>query len=470
MDNVKLTFLGGIGATTGANFLVEYKNNNFLIDCGMVQGIRDADKLNGSSFNYDPAEIKFLFVTHAHMDHIGRIPKLVKDGFNGKIISTPETKEISRHLLFDAYKIMISREKGGISRNLYEEKHIDEALNLWETEEYGEIQQFIPSVTAKFLDAGHILGSAMVEFDFSGKKVIFTGDLGNSPSPLLRDTEEIKDADYIIMESVYGNRNHESREERREKFKNIIKETIAKKGEIIIPAFSVDRTQIILYELNNMVEDGEIQSVPVFLDSPLAEKVTEVYKKSINLFNERIKKEIADGDNIFSFPKLNITKSAEESRAIENTPNPKIIIAGSGMSEGGRVLEHEARALGNPNNTILLMGYQPVGTLGRELEDGAKEVEISFSNHLDGGEKGKTDQIKQKIKVRARIENVHGYSAHKDSEHLLEFIDKANENHKLKKVFVVMGEPKSSLFIVQRIRDYIGAPAIYPEEGKTYEL
>jgi metallo-beta-lactamase family protein len=464
MSKISLTFLGGIGATTGANFLLGYNGDKFLIDCGMLQGLRGADDFNAADFKYDPAEIKFLFVTHAHMDHIGRIPKLVKDGFRGKIISTPQTKEISNFLLHDAYKIMISREKGGISHNLYEEKHIEEALNLWETKKYGEVWEFVPSTKVRFLDAGHILGSAMIEFDLDDERIVFTGDLGNSPAPLLKDTEEIKNADYIITESVYGDRNHENKEERREKFKRTIKETIQKGGEVIIPAFSVDRTQIILYELNNMVEDGEIPSIPVFLDSPLAEKVTEVYKNSTNLFNEKIQKEIANGDNIFSFPKLHITGTARESGNIENIANPKIIIAGSGMSEGGRVLEHEARALPHPENTILLMGYQPVGTLGRELEEGAKEVEIRSTRYEVREEKSK----KEKIKVRARIENVHGYSAHKDSEHILEMLSKANENHKLKKVFVCMGEPKASLFLAQRIRDYLDVDAIYPEENKEY--
>lgn len=476
MSNPKLTFYGGVGFTTGANFLVEHEDLKFLVDCGLLQGARNADEINSAPFKYDSSEIRFLFVTHAHMDHIGKIPKLVKDGFRGRIISTPETKELARPLLIDAYKIMLSREKGGVSRNLYEEKHIDEALNLWEGVEYGGKQQITPVVSFRFLDAGHILGSAIIEFNFddltaqTSKKVVFTGDLGNSPSPLLRDTEIPEDTDYLVMESVYGDRNHEDKEGRREMFKKIIKDTLEKKGEVVIPAFSVDRTQIILYELNNMVEDGELPSVPVFLDSPLAEKVTAVYSKSTKLFNENIQKEISLGDDIFNFPKLDIVGSARESRAIENVPSPKIIIAGSGMSEGGRVLEHEARALPHPENTVLLMGYQPVGTLGRELQDGAKAITLPTFPHLKG-ERGK-----QTIPVKARIENVHGYSAHKDSEHLLEFVEKSagisedNQKTKLKKVFVVMGEPKSSLFLTQRIRDYLDIPAIYPEEGKEYEL
>lgn len=449
----KIIFYGGVGATTGANFLLEHNGQNVLVDCGLLQGLAHADIWNEKDFAYDPTALSHLFVTHAHMDHIGRIPKLVRDGFRGRIVSTPETKEIASHLLLDAYKIMIMKEKSGTTRPYYEEKDIQASLGLWETVSYGEDHTY-GNMRAVFKDAGHILGSAIVELTLGEVKIAFTGDLGNSPSPLLRDTENVTDARYMVIESVYGDRDHESKEERRKKFKKVVLETIKKGGELIIPAFSVDRTQVILYELNNMVEDGEIPSVPVFLDSPLASKVTEIYRRSTHLFNDAVQEEIKSGDDVLSFPKLTIIASKGESEDIENVAKPKIIIAGSGMSEGGRVLGHEARALLSEQNTVLLMGYQPVGTMGRLLEDGAREVRI-------GGEK---------IKVRAQIENVRGYSAHKDASHLLEFVEKAAESKMLKKVFVCMGEPHASLFLSQRIRDYLDIEAIYPEAGKEYIL
>jgi len=458
MANTNLTFYGGVGTTTGANFLVEFESSKFLVDCGLLQGVQGAESYNSSPFQYDPKEIKVLFITHAHIDHIGRIPKLVKDGFKGQIFSTPETKEISGHLLEDALRIMLNKRRHDQDHPLpYEERHIREALDLWDTKEYREQWQFAPSAMANFKDAGHILGSAMVELKLGSTKIVFTGDLGNSPSPLLADTEGIKDADYIVVESVYGDRNHESQTERRTKFKQVILETIERKGEVVIPAFSVDRTQVILYELNNMVEDGEIPSVPVFLDSPLASKITEIYKKSTHLFNDKIKKEISAGDNVFDFPQLKIIDSKKESLGLGHTPGSKIIIAGSGMSEGGRVLAHEARILGGAQNTLLLMGYQSVGSLGRKLEEGAKEIQIWNEGKME------------RLRVRARVENVHGYSAHKDSTHLIEFVEKAS-SPELKKVFVVLGEPRSSLFLAQRLRDYVGVDAIYPETGKTYDL
>ncbi len=458
MNKIKLFFYGGVGATTGANFLLDV-GEKFLVDCGLLQGKHNADFVNALPFKYDPSEIKALFVTHAHMDHIGRIPKLVKDGFRGKIFSTPETKSLAEPLLYDAYKIMIGKEqKSGMVLNLYEESHIQEALGVWQTHKYEENFEVEGGAKVVFRDAGHILGSSMVEIEIFGKKILFSGDLGNSPSPLLRDTEEVSGIDYLIMESVYGDRNHESKTERREKFKTIINKTIKRGGTVVIPAFAVERTQVILYELNNMVEDGEIESVPVYLDSPLASKVTQIYKNSTHLFNESIQKEIRTGDNIFDFPKLKIVDSFRESVAIDNVRGPKIILAGSGMSEGGRVLGHEASTLADANNTLILVGYQPVGTLGRKLQDGAKEVEINGSQ----------------IKVRAEIASVQGYSAHKDSEHLVEFVEgtknQETENHKLKTVFVCMGEPKASLFLAQRIHDYVGVEAIYPEAEREYEL
>ncbi|KKP81377.1 MAG: RNA-metabolising metallo-beta-lactamase, partial [Parcubacteria group bacterium GW2011_GWB1_35_5] len=244
----------------------------------------------------------------------------------------------------------------------------------------------------------------------------------------------------------------------REKLKQALLEGIKKDGAIVIPAFSIERTQVLLYEINNMIEDKEIKAVPVFLDSPLALKVTDIYKKHMDDFKKSVKEEIKAGDDIFDFPNFTMIRTAEESREIEKIKGAKIILAGSGMSEGGRIVNHEAHYLPDPKATIIMVGYQSVGSLGRAILDGKKQVFIDTDGNKKNG--------KEKVKVRATIKNITGYSSHKDSEHLLEFVEKTAPQ----KVFVIMGEPKASLFLTQRIRDYLDIEAIYPEEGKGYEL
>jgi len=455
MSKVLITFAGGVGSVTGANFLLQVDDTKILIDCGLIQGSREADLKNREPFPYEPRDIDYLFVTHSHMDHIGRIPKLVREGFRGEIYSTPVTKEIATFMFADALSVMRIHEKERDLAPLYEQQDVDQALSQWKEIPYHESKTFGGfSVFAR--DAGHILGSAMLEFtlDIGGaqKKLVFTGDLGNSPSLLLRDTEKITDADYLVMESVYGDRNHENKDEREEKFAQIVKETIARNGTLVIPAFSLERTQMILYLLNNLMEDGHVPEVPVYLDSPLAIKITEVYGRVSKHFNDEVKKEILGGDDIFDFPTLKRTMKREESEKIAHIPGAKIVIAGSGMSEGGRVAYHEADFLPDPNNTLLLVGYQGVGTLGRKLIEGLKSVKIH----------------KKEIKVRARIEEILGFSSHKDMDHLIEFVEHTKGT--VKKVFVCMGETKSSTFLAQRLRDYVGVNAVVPEEGDVIEL
>lgn len=474
MNNLKLKFYGGVGSTTGANIMLEFKGKRLLVDCGLLQGAREAEEKNFEPFKYDPAIVDFLLITHAHMDHIGKVPKLVRDGFNGKIISTQETMELAGPMLQDAFKVMQSRHP---DKTLFDESDIAKALSLWQGGKYQEKIELFQDCFLEMQNAGHILGSAICEVSCGVgenlRKIAFTGDLGNSPSPLLPDTEFPKGLDYMVMESVYGDKNHENRNERKEKLKKAILRGIKRGGAIIIPAFSIERTQVLLYEINNMVEDKEIPEIPVFLDSPLALKVTDIYKKYESDFKQSVREEIKAGDDIFDFPNLHIVGRASESADVEKIDGAKIILSGSGMSEGGRVVSHEAHYLPDSKGTIILVGYQAVGTLGRRLQDGAKEVFIDMDGNKNNG--------KEKIKVRATIENITGYSSHKDSEHLLEFVEKTNtppsppldqgrEGKKLKKVFVIMGEPKSSLFLTQRIRDYLDIDAVYPEEGKEYEL
>jgi metallo-beta-lactamase family protein len=451
-DSARVTFFGGASTVTGANFLFEADDTRILVDCGLEQGKGFSEDKNYEPFPYDPKSIDVLFATHAHADHIGRIPRLVREGFSGVIYSTPATRELSSVMFDDALGILAEEARKQAREPLYEKEDVAKALALWKTLPYHHLEKLSGAVSVVLKDAGHILGSAMVELTIQGKKVIFTGDLGNSPSPLLRDTEVVSDADYLIIESVYGDRNHESREARRDIFTKAVKDTIARKGTLLIPSFSIDRTQVLLYELNNLVEDGVIEPLPVFLDSPLAIAVTKIYERYNGDFNDAIKKEIAGGDNIFDFPKFSFTPRVEDSKAIIEVPNPKIVIAGSGMSGGGRVLHHEKHYLSDTNNILLLVGYQVAGTFGRRLQDGAKKVRI----------------FNEEIPVNAEVRVLEGYSAHKDSEHLVRFVEDSQKT--LKKVFVAMGEPKSSLFLVQRLRDYLGVNAVAPSAGESYEL
>lgn len=447
-----LTFCSGVGSVTGANFLLELNNKKILVDCGLIQGEKAAQAENRLDFPYKPSEIDILFITHAHLDHVGRIPKLVKEGFSGIIYSTPETFELAQLILEDALGLLTKEAINEGVLPLYEEKDMKKAFTLWQTIPYHEERIFSEGFSVYLKDAGHILGSSMIQFTYDNKKIVFTGDLGNTPTPLLRDTESIAGADYVIMESVYGDRNHEDKDERRGKLESVIKDTIEKQGTLIIPAFSLERTQVILYEINKLVETKAIPIIPVYVDSPLATKVTDIYKASKHLFNERAQQEIKDGDDIFNFPKLSFTISVQESRSIDHAKSPKIIIAGSGMSIGGRVIHHEEVYLSDKKNTVLLVGYQTLGSVGRYLLDGSKKVNIHGNQ----------------ISVNAKIECILGYSSHKDSDHLLEFAETAGPE--VKKVFVAMGEPKASLFLVQKIRDNLGVDALYPDRLKRYEL
>lgn len=454
--SINLTFESGVGSVTGANFLIEIKNSEkttkILIDCGLIQGEKVAMSQNREAFDYEPREIDMLFITHAHLDHIGRIPKLVKEGFKGVIYSTPETMALAELILEDAVGLLEKEANNEGILPLYEMKDMQKVFTFWKTIPYHEEIPFPEGFSVFLKDAGHILGSSMIQFTCESKKIVFTGDLGNTPTPLLKDTEPITGADYVIMESVYGDRNHEPKDERRGKLAQIIKDIISKNGTLIIPAFSLERTQVMLYELNKLVESKAIPIIPVYVDSPLATKITDIYKASKELFNERAQKEIRSGDDIFDFPRLSFTVSNEASREIDHAKSPKIIIAGSGMSVGGRVIHHEEIYLSDPKNTILLVGYQTLGTVGRHLIEGDKKITIH----------GK------EIKVKAKIESILGYSSHKDSDHLLGFASTAQET--VEKIFVVMGEPKASLFLVQKIHDSLGVEAIYPERLKRYEL
>ncbi len=446
-----ITFHGGVGTVTGANFLLDTGSTRILIDCGILQQERACGSENYEPFRFDVSSIDALVVTHAHADHIGRIPKLVHDGYRGPIISTTATRDLAALMFDDALRVMKEHEVKHHCPLLYEKEDVERALSQWQTLEYHEAFP-LGDVTVGLYDAGHILGSAWVRVSRAGKSVVFTGDLGNSPEPLLKDTELPDGADYIVIESVYGDRLHEDRAERKEALKLAVESVRSTRGTLLIPSFSIERTQVILSELNDMVEGGEILPIPVFLDSPLAIRITDVFRSHRALFNDRTRERFERSDDPFAFPGLKVTLSTEESHRIFGAPEPKIIIAGAGMSEGGRIRAHEREYLPRKEAAILFVGYQTPGSLGRRILDGEKKVRIE-------------DEY---VRVRASVGMLTGYSGHADREQLLSFVESGG--NPLKKVFVTMGEPRSSMFFAQRIKDFLGVEAIVPRKDDSYDI
>jgi len=451
---MKLSFYGGARVVTGANYLLEHKALKILVDCGLSQGSEYASEQNYQPFEYDPKSINYVFITHSHIDHVGRLPKLYKDGFRGKVYVTTGTADLMEVALPDNMSQLAREADEHNRRPLFEQKDLDGIMGLVKAVDYGEPIKLNDSVEAVLHDAGHVLGSAIVEIGWQGKKVFFSGDLGNPPTPLLRPTEFIHDADYVIVESAYGDRIHEDRSERKNKLAETIITTINRKGVLMIPSFALERTQELLYELNELHNGKKIPDVPVYIDSPLAIKLTAVYARHSEYFNKEARYIINSGDDVFHFPGIRMTLTPDESKRINHVPPPKVIVAGSGMSQGGRIIHHEQRYLSDPNSTIMFVGYQVDGSRGRRIQRGEKEVTI----------------FGEKVPVRCHVVTLSGYSAHADQPALLHWIDEAKKGGKLKKVFTVQGEENSAKTLAELIRERLLVDAYAPKEGESVEL
>lgn len=452
---MKLTFCGGAKLVTGSNYLLESGNTKILIDCGLNQGSAFCENLNFEPFPYDPKSIDAVFITHAHIDHIGRLPQLYKAGFRGKIYSTPPTKDFSEHLLIDSEHLLIREAEKRNIPPLYSINEVNEMVGLWEGIKYHKKIR-VKDLEFELFDAGHILGSSFIcVYTNEGKKIVFSGDLGNIATPLVKDTEPLIEADYVLIESTYGNRIHENLDIRKDMLENTIEETVEAGGTLLIPAFAMERTQDILFELNELVENGRIPKIPIFVDSPLAIKLTSVYKKysqDSDYFDEESLATMRSGDKIFDFPGLKFTLTTEQSKEINNILPPKVIIAGSGMSQGGRILYHEMRHLSDHKSTILFIGYQAKGSLGRQILEGAKSVKIFGEDVL----------------VRCKVINISGYSAHADQIKLLNWLRTSQDN--LKKVFIVQGEEDQAMPFAQKIIDELAIETIVPFRGESIVL
>jgi len=453
---MRLTFYGGAEKVTGSNFLIEGEKGKVLVDCGLEQGAHICEECVYGPFPFKPASIDALLVTHAHLDHVGRIPKLVKDGFAGRIFMTPPTADLTRLILEDSVGILGEDAKRRGLDPLSSEEDAVKAMELVETVEYHEEREVAPGLSAMLRTTGHILGSASVRIrDESGTAVALTGDIGNAPSPLLPDWEAIGDADALVMESVYGDRLHPPREQRVRNLREALSTAITKGGTILIPAFSMERTQLMLYELSNFFEEGSLPKVPVFLDSPLAIQVTRVYEKwGPTYFKKEAEDEMKREGSLFEFPFLTKTLSREESAKIAEVPSPKIIIAGAGMSHGGRIGGWEAAYLPDPKTTLIIVGYQAPGSLGRRLAEGQGRVRLAG----------------QWVDNRATVEILEGWSAHADRDGLLDFAHACLAGKRIKTIFTALGEPAAARFLAQRIHDYLGAQAIAVTEGEVWEV
>lgn len=473
---MKITFLGATKTVTGSNYLVEAAGKKFLVDCGLWQGKKELEEENFQEFDFNPVDIDFMLLTHAHIDHSGRIPKLYKEGFRNKVYAHKATCDLCALMLPDSghiqemeneWKNRKRMRKGLEPREpLYTAEQAARCLEIFEPVKYDEIIDITPDIHVRFNDAGHMLGSSIIELwvNENGKqtKAVFTGDLGNNDIPLLSEPTMIEDADYLVMESTYGSRKHERNDEKAEMFLDIVSETIDKRGTVVIPSFAVGRTQEILYELNKIKEtknDEEfmrkyetLMKVPVYVDSPLAISATEVFKENMDLFDEETQEEMKKGDHPLEFPGLKFTVTADESKALNENPEPCIIISASGMCEVGRIKHHLKHNLWNPNSTILFVGYQAPGTLGYSIVNGAKKVKI----------------FGEEIAVNARIEYLEGYSGHADQDGLMNFIYSFRK--KPKQIFLVHGEEESQEVLEQKIQEEIGLPVTIPDYGETYEI
>lgn len=473
---MKITFLGATKTVTGSNYLVEGAGKKFLVDCGMWQGSSELEEENLQEFEFNPAEIDFMLLTHAHIDHSGRIPKLYNEGFKNKIYAHKATCDLCALMLPDSGHIQEmeiqwknkKRIRKGLEPRepLYTAEQAARCLEIFEPVKYDEIIEIDENIHARFNDAGHMLGSSIIELwvkeGDKETKVVFTGDLGNNDIPLLDSPTMIDTADYLVMESTYGNRLHVRNDEKAELFLKIVSETLDKGGTVVIPSFAVGRTQEILYELNKLKEktDDEqflkeyetLMKAPVYVDSPLAISATEVFKENTDLFEDEIKEEILRGDNPLEFPGLKFTMTSDESKALNEDPTPSIIISASGMCDVGRIKHHLKHNLWNPKSTILFVGYQAPGTLGYSIVNGAKTVKI----------------FGEEIAVNARIEYIEGYSGHADQEWLMNFV--YSFITKPKHIFLVHGEEESQNVLQEKIINEAGINTVIPAFGETYEL
>ncbi len=424
-----------------------------LIDCGMFQGSDFNEARNGDPFPFDPKRIAAVLVTHAHIDHIGRIPKLVHDGFAGTVFMTRGTQELAALVWADAYEIMAYNHRKFQSPLLYGTADIAEAKRLCRGVNYGERVEINHGISAVWKDAGHIFGAAFIEVSAEGKVIVFSGDIGNVNAPILKDTDQLGRIDALITESTYGDRIHENESARKEIILTLIAEGVRRGGTIMVPAFSIERTQEFLFELHELSEhDQTLPPIPIFLDSPLAIDATKIFKRYPEYYDRETAKIYMTGDDFLSFPQLRTAYTVEESKNINHVRGPKLVIAGAGMMNGGRIQHHAVRYLSDPNSTLIIVGYQAVGTPGRRIYEGAKNVRMLGID----------------VPVHCVVKAIGALSAHGDQAKLLSWIGHAEKLPK--EVYCVHGEPHAATELAHRLRDTYGIDTFVPNYGETVEI
>jgi metallo-beta-lactamase family protein len=456
---MRVEFLGGVRTVTGSATLLEKGPLKWLVDCGMFQGGKELEERNWKIQPYQAKNLSFILLTHAHIDHSGLIPKLVNEGFRGKVICTKATLDLCDVMLRDSGHIQEMEAewqnrkgkragKGG-AIPLYTMKDAEKSLRYFQAVNYGEILQLADGVKVCFQDAGHILGSAIIEIwvEEGGqeKKLIFSGDLGNFDQPIIRDPSIVEKGDVLWLESTYGDRLHKTREETTQELLKIVQEAMAHQAKVVIPAFAVERTQDIIYTLGQFIRNGSIPSIPIYIDSPLAISATEIFKRNSDCFDQETKDLLSGGENPLDIPGILYTQTTEESKTINEDPRPGIIISASGMCDAGRIKHHLKHHLWREESHIVIIGYQAEGTIGRRIVDGAKTVRL----------------FGEEIAVKAHIHTLGGFSAHADQKGLLDWVSHIHNPQLV--VFINHGEEKVSIKLSQLVGEQFHFKTTVPQ-------
>ncbi|MBI3920083.1 MAG: MBL fold metallo-hydrolase [Armatimonadetes bacterium] len=463
-----IQFCGAAGEVTGSCHYVEAGGLKLLLDCGLFQGGDDRHQKNCEPFPFDVAALDYVLLSHAHIDHAGRLPLLHKLGYNGPILGTKPSVELAEVLLLDSahlqeedakWKKKRLQKKGEEAewvKPLYTIEEAEACLDQLQGVDYEETVRLKDGVSVRYLDAGHILGSSILELTVkengAEKRLVFSGDLGVRGAPILRDPTLVERADFLLMESTYGDRLHENADNKCELLRLAVKDTIKRGGKLLMPAFAVGRTQEILYELNSLFEDNAVPRVPVFVDSPMAISATKILLQHPEVYDAETNALIAGGEKPFQFPEVRMVQSVDESKELHHLRKPCIIIAGSGMCTGGRIKHHLHNNIDNPVNTILFVGYQGVGTLGRSIREGAQSVRIFGQQHA----------------VRAEVRHIDGFSAHADRDGLIEWF--AGIRDKPQETCFVHGDPEAAAALSATIAEKFKVATRVPARLDTVEV